>query len=361
MKKEIGFLYEDKGYEGEYFVQNIKDIFLRLQDEMSKDIFKNRLLFSLTEDARFMREVVLSNLTGRKMYEKFREINGSNVYIYGAGLRGKRLAEMFPEIVWKGFIDANKRGLYGKLPIIHIEDLDINENTTIIISIASDHDKVKKQLMTLGIEEKKIIILNDYNKEIINGMYFDSIVGKMKANEYFIDAGGFDGQTTLSYLKKYFPGNEKNAKAIIFEPDIDNYKICKISLHGYKKVEIKNSALYNNNSGMKFQSGNGQESCMSIDGEETVTTETLDSLLAQKAVGFIKMDVEGTEVNAIVGAKNIITAQAPKLAISIYHKKSDIWKIPVLLLKLNPNYLFYLRHYTISYSDTVLYAINKKS
>ena len=61
-------------------------------------------------------------------------------------------------------------------------------------------------------------------------------------------------------------------------------------------------------------------------------------------------------VNALLGAENTIKKWSPKLAISLYHKPEDVLEIPDLLLKLNENYRFALRHYTMSYGETVLYA-----
>ena len=74
-------------------------------------------------------------------------------------------------------------------------------------------------------------------------------------------------------------------------------------------------------------------------------------------VTFIKMDVEGAELEVIKGAKNIIMRQHPRLAVSIYHKIEDIWEIPTLILEYYSGYQLYLRHYSFSYYDTVLYAI----
>ena len=68
------------------------------------------------------------------------------------------------------------------------------------------------------------------------------------------------------------------------------------------------------------------------------------------------MDIEGSEVKALEGAKNLICEYKPKLAISIYHQRKDIWEIPILLLKYNPDYKFYLRVYSFTGNDTVLYA-----
>lgn len=76
-------------------------------------------------------------------------------------------------------------------------------------------------------------------------------------------------------------------------------------------------------------------------------------------VGFIKMDLEGYEENALQGAKGIISNQKPVLAVSVYHKRWDIFRMPALLPAFNPEYRFYLRHYGTFLGDTVLYALNR--
>ena len=72
---------------------------------------------------------------------------------------------------------------------------------------------------------------------------------------------------------------------------------------------------------------------------------------------FIKMDIEGAEVNAIKGAKNTLMKYKPKLAISIYHKWSHRWEIPLMLKEIVPDYKFYLKksHPT---AETVLFCKN---
>ena len=57
------------------------------------------------------------------------------------------------------------------------------------------------------------------------------------------------------------------------------------------------------------------------------------------------------------GAEKTIVNHKPKLAICVYHKAEDIWKIPEYLMQLRPDYDFYLRHYSFEASETVLYAI----
>ena len=93
--------------------------------------------------------------------------------------------------------------------------------------------------------------------------------------------------------------------------------------------------------------------------QDTVSVIDLDTYFEKEGVvpTYIKMDIEGAEHKAIEGAKNIIANNKPRLAISIYHKQEDLWDLPKLLLDIRPDYKFYIRHYTMGFADTVLYAV----
>ena len=88
---------------------------------------------------------------------------------------------------------------------------------------------------------------------------------------------------------------------------------------------------------------------------KSVEFVSLDKAIIEP-ITFIKMDIEGSEMRALKGAKQIITTYKPKLAICIYHKLDDLWRIPQYIHSLVPEYKFYIRHHSILYSDTVLYA-----
>ena len=74
-------------------------------------------------------------------------------------------------------------------------------------------------------------------------------------------------------------------------------------------------------------------------------------------VTMIKMDIEGSELEALKGAKQTIQRDKPKLAICIYHKPEDIIEIPCYIKELVPRYRLYLRHYGNGDTETVLYAL----
>ena len=89
-------------------------------------------------------------------------------------------------------------------------------------------------------------------------------------------------------------------------------------------------------------------------------TLSIDDLVAKNqlhSVDFIKMDIEGSEMNALIGAEKTLKKFRPKLAISVYHKPDDFVTIPSYLNGLNLGYEFYLDHHTIHVWETVLYAV----
>ena len=62
-------------------------------------------------------------------------------------------------------------------------------------------------------------------------------------------------------------------------------------------------------------------------------------------------------MDAIEGASNIIRKFKPRLAIAVYHKPEDLWKIPFKLKSLNPGYKFYFGHHSPVSWESIFYAV----
>lgn len=92
-------------------------------------------------------------------------------------------------------------------------------------------------------------------------------------------------------------------------------------------------------------------------GTHKIPADTIDHLLKNEKVSFIKMDIEGAEMEALKGAAEVIKANKPGLAISIYHKPNDFYEIPLYIMALVPEYRLYVRHHSCFFADTVLYAV----
>lgn len=81
--------------------------------------------------------------------------------------------------------------------------------------------------------------------------------------------------------------------------------------------------------------------------------------LPRKGVSFIKMDIEGAEIEALRGAGETVERRAPKLAVSVYHDLAHFRQVPAAIDAIRPGYRFYLGHQSMDFADTVLYAVKK--
>jgi hypothetical protein len=99
---------------------------------------------------------------------------------------------------------------------------------------------------------------------------------------------------------------------------------------------------------------------ISRQGEIEVECATLDELLTEDGSTYIKMDIEGAEPDALIGAKHVIQKAKPILAISVYHQQNHLWKIPLLVQSLYDQYNFYLRPHNEEGWDLILYAVPKE-
>ena len=78
----------------------------------------------------------------------------------------------------------------------------------------------------------------------------------------------------------------------------------------------------------------------------------------KEKVDYIKMDIEGMEMEALKGATETLRLYKPALAVSVYHKIEDIVEIPQFILNLGLDYKLYLRHYwNCNGTDSILFAI----
>jgi len=187
--------------------------------------------------------------------------------------------------------------------------------------------------------------------------YFDDEVIHFDENEVFADCGGFHGETTELFIQKY----QSYKHIYVYEPEPENAEICRQNLHRYPNVIVRNCGIGEQSSEIQIFRDGSASSFMdnSTDGEAAQSV-SLDEDIQEKLT-FIKMDIEGFEIPALLGAKKHITQGKPKLAICLYHVISDIWEIPRLIHQMNPDYQLYIRHYDADQNwETVLYAIPKQ-
>lgn len=93
-----------------------------------------------------------------------------------------------------------------------------------------------------------------------------------------------------------------------------------------------------------------------VDKLEVRTVKIDDVVPEGEKVRYIKMDIEGAEYAALLGAENTIKREKPGLGIAIYHNASDYYKIAELLIEYVPEYKLAVRHHKDGHVDSVLYA-----
>ncbi len=195
-----------------------------------------------------------------------------------------------------------------------------------------------------------ISYMQDYAVKI-EDQYMEDFLELKK--EFFVDAGGFNGDSTQNFIK-ICPDYQK---IYFFEPCPINFKLAKTNLVKEKNIIFKRFALSDRFDKLRFISDRGSASSVQHNGLQTVKSCQLDHILKGKKVSYIKMDIEGLEYKALIGSSNIIKNYKPKLAIAVYHHAEDFRRIPEFLLKINPDYKVYLRHYTQGWSETIMYFI----
>jgi FkbM family methyltransferase len=187
-----------------------------------------------------------------------------------------------------------------------------------------------------------------------NVQYFEEFLSLNKANEIFIDVGGFNGFTTLEFIKRC----PQYSSVHIFEPDKKNYELCVSATCKFPEIYCHPLGLGSKKEMLYFKM-NDSSSRISDNGDVMINVVRLDSF-SQIAPTFIKMDIEGAEYSAILGAEKIILKSHPRLAIAVYHNSGDFWRIPELVLGIRNDYEILIRHYSESIYETIMFFLPRK-
>lgn len=202
-----------------------------------------------------------------------------------------------------------------------------------------------------------------YDLELLRGFearehaqYFEDFMDLQPDGESFVDVGGYDGATSREFMRRC-PGY----RAVhVFEPEPQNYRKCVAALGSSAKVHCHPLGLSDARRSLRL-TAQGSGSKIVEDGAVVIEVDRLDDVLKdQDAPTLIKIDIEGEEAAAIEGARRTIAAHHPRLAICVYHRAGDFWRIPRQVLAIRDDYDIYLRHYTESIYETVMFFMPRR-
>jgi FkbM family methyltransferase len=195
-------------------------------------------------------------------------------------------------------------------------------------------------------------------KPAMERQYFPPALPAWKTPLRFVDCGAFDGDT-LSYLIK----NDVQIESVAaFEPDQENFvKLSQFvtnNLACLKNVTLWPCGVHSSTKQVRFTSGKGEASLITVKGDVVIQCLSLDDAIPDFAPTLIKMDIEGAEYEALLGARDIISKYRPGLAICLYHRPADLWQIPLLINEIiGRGYKCYLRMQAFNGFETVMYGI----
>ncbi len=159
----------------------------------------------------------------------------------------------------------------------------------------------------------------------------------LQKGDSFLDLGAYNGDTVREFIS--LVGEFSHITAL--EPDPKSFSKLVRFTEGLD-IERINAAVSSECGFLKFSSKASRGS--TAGGDIDIPSLTVDSITENKSFSYIKFDVEGKELDALLGAEHTVKRDKPKMRIAAYHKSEDYFKIPLLVLKYNPDYKLYMRH-----------------
>jgi FkbM family methyltransferase len=347
-------------------LQNAKQIYFSLEDNHSREVFTNCLLYSVTGDIEYFKKMPEQGRFNKSTITNFQHVPyisddfinriksaaDKKLILYGTGVIGTAIYSLLLKngleisCFWDRDLIRQAEGFCGKKVFAPVPA----GNEKIIIASKKYESEMTEYLYSLGVAKDDIVLFSykNYHYDIEN-QYFDSEIIKFSDSEVFVDGGAYDLVTSDLLISKC----PSVKKIYAFEPnEIVSRKLINAD---YNNIEIIKAGLWSGAGVLKYTPF-GSVSSISEYGTVEINVVALDDAVKDE-VTFLKMDIEGAELEALKGAEKTIKKYKPKLAICVYHKPEDIIDIPLYIKSIVPEYKLYMRHYTDTFGETVLYAV----
>jgi FkbM family methyltransferase len=191
-------------------------------------------------------------------------------------------------------------------------------------------------------------------------IYFPSDLIVPFDQDIFVDCGAFDGDSIRSFMS-YRRAGYKHIYAV--EPDPTNLLALQKFVEDLPspqrdRITILPYAVGRTNGQVSFNAGKSAASGVSAQsGTDEVECRSLDTLMSSVQPTYIKMDTEGAEPDAILGAAQVLKHSMPVLAACVYHRCDHLWQIPAMVHSISPDHGVYLRRYAEDCWELVCYAV----
>lgn len=194
--------------------------------------------------------------------------------------------------------------------------------------------------LTFDFADKNTIVENNYDD------YYDFDILTCSEDEVFVDLGAYNGDSALSYIENF--GSYK--RIYCYEMASSAMKEMEQKLAAFDHIVYRQAAVGNRNESAFMTEINGATTNFIVSPQEVdiekriqVPMVKLDDDICEP-ITFLKMDIEGSELEAMKGAEQHIRKDKPKLAVCSYHNNHHIYEIPRLMREYNPQYKLYMRY-----------------
>jgi FkbM family methyltransferase len=199
------------------------------------------------------------------------------------------------------------------------------------------------------------------NPRLTGFYHYDAPALGPKPGSHIVDCGAYTGDTAECFLKRL----DGDATVTAIEPLSQNFAALEqwIDRSGMQQRVHRVRAALGAIPGLAtIDAGSDAHDPRARIGQsagEITPVETLDRLFAgrYRDVHFIKIDIEGFEIDALDGARTLIREAAPGLAIAAYHKPAHLWEIPEWLDAARPGYRLYVGHHPSAPYECELFCV----
>lgn len=333
------------------------------------------------------------------------DIRREGIFIFGVGKLGNRICEFLKKnnIPVRGFVDNGTRHHGQKIQNILISSPSILKNNDIVYIASETYlTPIRSQLFEMGLrnlvshfqgtilfrdaadfpsdifhkgitsdlyenrgEYLKVFsrLEDEHSKKVMDGLihyrltadiarindiasdgkleYFDPSVFGIGSDEVFFDCGAFDGDSAENFLN-YCGAKYKSVH--LFEPDPGLLKKAMNRLTNFRNIEYNPLGIFDKTTTLHFDSTGGLDGAITVSGGIEIRTTSLDDY--SKDPTYVKLDIEGVEIEALNGGIKTIERLTPKMAIASYHYPWHLWQIPSRVFEINQHYRVRLRHYS---------------
>ena len=156
-----------------------------------------------------------------------------------------------------------------------------------------------------------------------------------------LDLGAYTGDT----VRELLDAGATPERIFAVEPDARTFR----KLTAYAAAETRTAvipvraAAWDRTEPLTFTSTGNRGATLDCPASPAARTveipgRTGDDILGAAHADYIKFDVEGAEARALAGLARHITADAPTLAVSVYHRCEDLFALPLLIRARFPSY-----------------------